>query len=213
LPAVLVEGNDVLEIHKRILADPGAVEIVDPKKVEYFVLTRVSPVDSLRVGEGNVTIEANASEDQRFNPAVGFRLNEAGAERFGALTRRNSPSNNHERSLAILLDGRVVSAASIKSEIGADGQITGSFDRPYVESIVQILNSGALSAELKEKPVSTQEVAPTQVRKPPLGKATALSVALGAAILTQLVCLLVYWRMTSGGSSTAASAAPPGAKG
>jgi preprotein translocase subunit SecD len=185
-----------------------------PKSVEYFVLTRVSPLDSLRVGEGNVNLDANVGLDLNDNPAVNFTLTGEGPQRFGALTRRNRPSNNHERQLAILLDGRVVSSASIKSEIGSHGQITGSFDRRYVDQIVQTLNSGALSAELKALPVYMQEVAPTKVRKAPPGKTTALGLAIGAAVLTQLVCLIVYWRLTSGGSATAAGAAPPpGAKG
>jgi SecD/SecF fusion protein len=79
-------------------------KLVDRKKYEYFVLTRVSPEDSIRVG-GDVTLTANVGTDHKtFNPCVEFRFNSAGASVFGKITRRNKPSNNNHRHLAILLD-------------------------------------------------------------------------------------------------------------
>jgi SecD/SecF fusion protein len=190
LPKELIEGKDDLEIHKRILADPKAVEIVNPKKVEYFVLTRVSPEDSVRVG-GDVTLNARPDTDGKtLSPAISFTFTGAGPQLFGKMTRRNRPSNNQERMLAILLDDRVVSAASIKSEITSQGQITGNFDRKYVEQIVQILKSGALSAELKEKPVSENKIGAT------LGEDTIRkgTLAVGLAFAAILVFMLIYYR-------------------
>ena len=61
----------------------------------------------------------------------------------------------------MLLDERIVSAPSIQSEINNRGQITGKFDRKKVDRDVQILRSGALSAELVEKPVSENTIGPT----------------------------------------------------
>jgi SecD/SecF fusion protein len=190
LPAALFEGNDTAEIHRRLLANPRAVELMNPKKVEYFVLTRVSPLDSIRVGEGNVNLTARVDQDQSLNPAISFTFTGDGPERFGKITRRNRPSNNHERQLAILLDGRVVSSASIKSEITNQGQITGSFDRKYVEQIVQILKSGALSAELKAEPVSENKMGAT-LGADTIRKGTR---AIGLAFLAVLVFMLWYYR-------------------
>jgi SecD/SecF fusion protein len=213
LPKELIEGTDEAAIHKRILADPKAVEIVNPKKVDYFVLTRVSPEDSLRVG-GEVTLTARAETDSRtFNPAVNFSLNETGARKFGALTRRNRPSGNTTRHLAILLDDRVVTAPSLQAEIGAEGQITGKFDRKYVERLVQMLQSGALSAELKEKPVSENTIAPTLTRDTASKKTRAIGLALGAAVVTYLVCALVYWKWATGRSGVVGNTGRPGASG
>jgi SecD/SecF fusion protein len=190
-------GRDQLareEIEKERLKREGKTDaeiatLLDSKKYEYFILTRVSPVDSLRVG-GDITLTATVGQDKSFNPAVDFMFNAAGAQLFGKITRRNKPSSNNTRYLAILLDDRVVSAATIQSEITTHGQITGKFDRKTVERQVYILRSGALSAELREKPVSENTIGPT------LGRDTIIkgTTAVGLAFLAVLAFMLVYYR-------------------
>lgn len=164
--------------------------MVNRKKVEYFVLTRVSSEDSLRVG-GDITITASAETDQKnLTPSVGFRFNSAGGQQFGKITRRNKPTGSTHRNLAILLDDRVVSAPTLQSEINNVGQITGKFDRKSVDRLVHILRSGALSAELREKPVSENTIGPT------LGADTIKrgTMAVGLAFVAVLVFMLVYYR-------------------
>jgi SecD/SecF fusion protein len=164
-------------------------ELLDRKKFEYFVLTRGSPIDSLRVG-GDVTLTASSGTDQKFNPCVDFTFNGAGAQIFGQITRRNKPTKDVTRELAILLDERVVSAPSLQGEITSRGQITGKFDRKTVDRLVQILRSGALSAELREKPVSENMIGPT------LGADTIRrgTSAVGLAFITILVFMVIYYR-------------------
>jgi SecD/SecF fusion protein len=165
-------------------------QLLDAKKYEYFVLTRVSPEDSLRVG-GDITMTATSSTDQKsYDPCVDFVFNGAGAQQFGKITRRNKPSRNVTRSLAILLDDRVVSAPTIQSEITSHGQITGKFDRKTVDRLVQILRSGALSAELRDKPVSENTIGPT------LGADTIRrgTTAVGMAFIAILVFMIFYYR-------------------
>ncbi|VTT99287.1 protein-export membrane protein secd : Protein-export membrane protein secD OS=Planctomyces maris DSM 8797 GN=PM8797T_31765 PE=3 SV=1: SecD_SecF: SecD_SecF [Gemmataceae bacterium] len=165
-------------------------KLLDAKKYEYFVLTRVSPEDSVRVG-GDITLTATAGTDAKtFNPCVEFNFNAAGAQVFGKITRRNKPSNNNSRLLAVLLDDRVVSSATIQSEITSHGQITGRFDRKTVERQVYILRSGALSAELREKPVSENTIGPT------LGRDTITkgTLAVGLAFVAILVFMVAYYR-------------------
>lgn len=171
-------------------SDEEVEKNLDAKKYEYFVLTRVSPEDSLRVG-GDITLTATVDTDPRtFNPCVSFRFNAAGAQQFGRITRRNKPSSNVTRQLAILLDDRVVSAPTLQSEITAQGQITGRFDRKTVERLVQILRSGALSAELRPNPVAENTIGPT------LGKDTIQkgTTAIVLAFLAVLVFMVFYYR-------------------
>src|SRR5262249_54876886 len=113
-----------------------------------------------------------------------------GAQQFGKITRRNKPSGSMERHLAILLDERVVSAPALKGEITSQGQITGRFDRKSVDRLVQILRSGALSAELREKPVSENTIGPT------LGRDTIVkgTTAVGLAFLAVLAFMVIYYR-------------------
>jgi SecD/SecF fusion protein len=172
------------------ISDEEAEKQVNRKKVEYFALTRVSPEDSLRVGEGGITLTASAGTDRSFNPSVDFVFNGAGAQQFGKITRRNKPSGSMERHLAILLDDRIVSAPSLKGEITSHGQITGKFDRKSVDRLVQILRSGALNAELREKPVSENTIGPT------LGRDTIRkgTMAVGLAFLAILAFMIFYYR-------------------
>jgi preprotein translocase subunit SecD len=78
----------------------------------------------------------------QFNqPIVEFSLTPDGAEKFGELTGANVNS-----PLAIVLDGRVVSAPNIKSRITDRGQIEGGFTQQQVEDLSTALRSGALPA-------------------------------------------------------------------
>lgn len=185
--------------------NPGKTEAelesqMNRKRYEYFILTRVSPdtipddqkIDSLKVG-GEVTMTATVGNDRTYNLAVDFRFNGTGGQRFGKITRRNKPSGNHQRQLAILLDERIVSAPALHGEIGSNGQITGGakgFERKTVERLVQILRSGALSAELVEKPVSENTIGPT------LGADTITrgTMAIGMAFVAVLLFMVGYYR-------------------
>jgi SecD/SecF fusion protein len=186
----LVEGKSDEEIYQAILTNPELAKAVGPKKVEYFVLTRVSPEDSLKIGEGGATLNATVGQDKNFNLAVDFTFNGAGAQAFGKITRRNKPTGSTTRLLAILLDDKVVSSATIQSEITTQGQITGKFERQYVERLVQILRSGALSAELREKPVSENTIGAT-LGEDTIRKGTR---AVGLAFVAVLVFMVIYYR-------------------
>ena len=187
------EANDLARLKRE---NPGKTDaeyeaMLNRKKVEYFVLTRISPEDSVRVG-GDITLTASSGTDSKtFNPCVEFVFNSAGGQQFGKITRRNKPDRGgHTRQLAVLLDERIVSAPSIQSEITTRGQITGKFDRKKVDRDVQILRSGALSAELVEKPVSENTIGPT------LGADTIKrgTRAIGLAFLAVLAFMVVYYR-------------------
>ena len=160
------------------------------KKYEYFVLTRVSSLDSVKV-EGDISLTATSDTDPKtFNPSVSFRFNGAGAQAFGKMTERNKPSGSNVRVLAILLDDRIVSAPTLNAVITSAGQITGKFDRKSVDRLVNFLRNGALNAQLKEKPVSENTIGPT-LGADTIRKGTE---AVGAAFAVVLVFMLFYYR-------------------
>lgn len=74
-------------------------------------------------------------------PIVLFNLNPQGAEKFGALTGANIG-----KPLGIVLDGRVVSAPRINSQIRDSGQIEGGFTQEQAQDLSTVLRSGALPA-------------------------------------------------------------------
>lgn len=169
----------------------GKAESFNPKKIEYYVLTRVSPSDNVKVA-GDVTLTARADQDRSFNPAVSFTFNSSGANLFGKMTERNKPDNEKGvvRNLAILLDDKVVSAPSLNAVITSSGQISGKFDLKSVNQLVTILRSGALTAELRDKPVSENTIGPT------LGADTIRRgvLAVGLAFAAVLAFMVVYYR-------------------
>ncbi len=78
----------------------------------------------------------------QFNqPIVEFSLTADGSQKFGELTGANVG-----KPLAIVLDGRVMSAPNIHSKITDRGQIEGSFTQQQVEDLSTALRSGALPA-------------------------------------------------------------------
>ncbi|MDQ3938745.1 MAG: protein translocase subunit SecD [Chloroflexota bacterium] len=93
--------------------------------------------------------------DQTNQRAVEFELRDQGAQLFGQWTR-----NNVGRQFAIVLDGEIDSAPSVREPIeGGRGQITGNFTASEVNSLVTVLRFGALPLEVEE--VSFSSISPT----------------------------------------------------
>jgi preprotein translocase subunit SecD len=138
-------------------ARPGA-----RKKYDYFVLTRDPEPGKAVTGAYLKTVREGT--DQRGSLAVDFRFTKKGAELFGELTTANRPPEDAlgHRHIAIVLDGQIMSAPSLKAVIREAGQISGKFSRAEIEALVNILRSGALPATLKPLPVSEQTVSPTK---------------------------------------------------
>jgi preprotein translocase subunit SecD len=77
-------------------------------------------------------------------PVVTFRFDTAGGMRFGAVT-----SSNVGQNLAIVLDGKVISAPVIESPIvGGSGIIRGGFTTEKAQDLALLLRAGALPAPL-----------------------------------------------------------------
>ena len=193
LPEAFIRDKTDEQIYQAILTDPEAVKVVWPKKFAYFVLTRVSPLDQVKIG-GDVTLTANATQDRHLNPAIGFSLGGSGTQQFARMTERNKPERQVIRNLAVILDERVISAPTLNAVLPGSGIIQGPPDRgleiKYVNRIVTMLRSGALSAELREKPVSENTIGPT------LGADTIRkgTLAVGLAFLVVLIFMLFYYR-------------------
>lgn len=87
---------------------------------------------------------ARPSRGQFNNPIVEFRLTEDAAEAFGKATEANIGS-----PLAIVLDGKVVSAPVIRDRIGEEGVIEGAFTEAEVRELAMVLRSGPLPAPVE----------------------------------------------------------------
>ena len=127
----------------RMLADPGASD-VDLLESQEQPGQRV-PVERRVVVTGEDLIDAQPGFDQRTSePIVNFKFNLRGAQRFGQVT-----SENVNRSLAIVLDNKVISAPRILQPItGGSGQISGRFSVQQANDLAILLRAGALPAKL-----------------------------------------------------------------
>ena len=114
---------------------------------------------------GSSLVKASVQRDPTAGSlSIGFELNSEGGQKFATLTRNykaGGPKNptGRGRQLAIILDGTLISAPVINSEISTRGEITGRFDAKSAQKLANELNAGALPAPLKILAETT--VAPT----------------------------------------------------
>jgi len=132
---------------------------------------------------GAMVSRASVQFNQTTNvPQVGLNFTTEGAKLFGSITR-----DNIGNYIGIFLDGNLVSAPTVQSEItGGQAQITGSFDLAEVQRIVRDLNFGALPVPISL--ISTQTIGPS------LGQA-AVNGGIYAGIIAFIIIsiFLVIW--------------------
>jgi preprotein translocase subunit SecD len=102
---------------------------------------RFYAVEKRRVVTGRELKNARPGLGQFNEPVVHFSFSAEGARLFGDATGANVG-----RGLAIMLDGKVVSAPRINSRITDSGIIEGRFTQKEVEDLSAVLRSGALPA-------------------------------------------------------------------
>ena len=94
---------------------------------------------------GSDLSDAKSGFDSGMMPDVNLRLNGPGTRKFAKVTRENVG-----KRLAIVLDGQVQSAPSIREPIPTgDAQITGKFNVDQTRDLALVLRAGALPCPLK----------------------------------------------------------------
>jgi preprotein translocase subunit SecD len=163
---------------------PEHLEVVsgaagDASGTEFYLVRKVAGVTGADLRGASPTIDENN------RPAVRFLLTGDGARKFGRVTEQNI-----NRLLAIILDGRVVTAPRIEGRITDEGRITGSFTSAEVQDLALVLRSGAL-------PASMSYLEETSVG-PSLGAASVRAgVFASLAGLTLVVLfMLAYYRLS-----------------
>lgn len=125
---------------------------------------------------------AQAGYDQAGNPNITFQTKDP--TKFGRMTTANIG-----KLLAIFLDHRYVSAATIQSPIFDSGEITGQFTQEYTVTLANELNAGALPAKITI--IEKETVGPT------LGKIDLIQ-SLKASILglaLVLIFMIIVYRL------------------
>jgi SecD/SecF fusion protein len=123
---------------------------------------------------------------------VNFTMTVGGGDKLMRLTGANLPSGDHFRRMAILLDGRILSAPQLNSTIRSQGLIEGRFTEKEVDFLVGILNSGALPGALTKTPISENTVGASMG----LDAITKAEYASGISLIVTILCVLVYYRFS-----------------
>ncbi|MDB4845940.1 protein translocase subunit SecD [Candidatus Pelagibacter sp.] len=164
-PNILKRGNDRILVELPGLDDPMRIKnllgktanlnfrFIVQNSEETFGVERLffeNDLDEALVSKriiisGDNLLDAQPTMDNQNNQTVvTFNLDRVGAKRFGKATK-----NGIGKRLAIVLDGKIVSAPTIQSAIlGGSGQITGNFTFQSATDLALLLRSGALPAPL-----------------------------------------------------------------
>lgn len=173
-PSIMRQGSDRIQVQLPGVEDPNEVKKLLGKtaKMSFHFVDEKTSVEDARRGKiapdskvvpgdedaaaafyvierksivGGEHLTDARADFQGAEAVVAFRFNSFGAKRFGTATR-----DNVGRRLAIVLDGKVITAPEVKSAItGGSGIITGSFTVQSANDLALMLRSGALPAPLE----------------------------------------------------------------
>ncbi len=164
-PNILKRGNDRILVELPGLDDPMRIKSLLGKtanltfrfvsndnkdsfgveKLQYEDGSNEDFVSKRIILSGDNLLDAQPRMNNQTNETiVSFTLDRVGAKRFGKAT-----SSNIGRQLAIVLDGKIISAPVVRDTIASgSGQISGGFTFQSATDLALLLRSGALPAPL-----------------------------------------------------------------
>jgi preprotein translocase subunit SecD len=180
-PEVSQRAEAALQVVNAPANTPG-ITAKQRAAAETYVNQTAYAVSGPVVYTGKELKSAAASYDQSGNPNITFVTKNP--KKFGEMTTKNVG-----KLLAIFLDHRYVSAATIQSPIYTDGQITGQFTQDQTVTLANELNAGALPAKITI--IEKESIGPT------LGKIDLIqslhASMLGLALV--LIFMIVVYRL------------------
>ena len=163
-------------------AEAGDTTVQPPEPVSGSVNPGTGqPFETVMTGAG---LQAAAAQIMNGQWVINFELNSGGGEVFGPYTAANIG-----QPLAIVLDGVVLSAPTIQSELPTGGTISGSFTEEEAKTLALQLRSGALPIPLR---VETAETVGASLGQ----ESVTLSVRAGViGVTVVLLFMLIYYRV------------------
>ncbi|CAM5468704.1 MULTISPECIES: protein translocase subunit SecD [Streptomyces] len=140
------------------------------------------------VSGGDVDDAKGAIDQQTGEWIVSMEFTSKGAKKFQTITSRLSQQQPPMNQFAIVLDGEVVSAPSVRTALSKNAQISGSFTQQSAEDLGNILSYGALPLTFKEVSVTTVTAALGSEQL----QAGLIAGAIGLALV--IIYLVVYYR-------------------
>ncbi|MGW6530060.1 protein translocase subunit SecD [Streptomyces venezuelae] len=119
---------------------------------------------------------------------VNMEFTKGGSKKFSQTTTKLSQQQPPQNQFAIVLDGEVASAPSVRTTLSSNAEISGSFNQESAKDLANILSYGALPLTFHEQSVTTVS--------PALGgeqlKAGLIAGAIGLALV--IIYLVAYYR-------------------
>ena len=128
---------------------PADLELLEQAGKKYYAVEK----RPLITGADIKTVQSSLG--QFGNPVLQLRLTSDAAEVFGKATEANIGS-----ALAIVFDGKVISAPVIRTRLEKDVIVEGAFTEEEARELVMVLRSGPLPAPVKLSNVSYDEPLP-----------------------------------------------------
>ena len=202
-PNILKRGNDRILVELPGLDDPMRIKSLLGKtanltfrfvtnnnedsfgaeKLEYEDGSEESMVSKRIILSGDNLLDAQPRMDSENNETVvSFTLDRVGAKRFGKAT-----STGIGKQLAIVLDGKIISAPVVRDIIASgSGQISGGFTFQSATDLALLLRSGALPAPLN--------IIEERTVGPDLGQDSINAGVVALAIGFSLVILFIFFK-------------------
>ncbi|MEU7297890.1 protein translocase subunit SecD [Streptomyces exfoliatus] len=96
-----------------------------------------------------------ALDPQRGMWIVNMEFTDAGSKKFQAITSKLASQTDPQNRFAIVLDGEVVSAPSVRTTLSASAEISGNFNQQTAQDLGNILSYGALPLTFETQSVDT----------------------------------------------------------
>ena len=202
-PNILKRGNDRILVELPGLDDPmriksllgktanltfrfvtsGSQDSFGSEKLKYEDGTEEAIVSKRIILSGDNLLDAQPRMNNETNETVvSFSLDRVGAKRFGKAT-----STGIGKQLAIVLDGKIISAPVIRDTIASgSGQISGGFTFQSATDLALLLRSGALPAPLN--------IIEERTVGPDLGQDSINAGMIALAIGFTLVILYIFFK-------------------
>lgn len=136
--------------------------------------------------DGGSVINAAVSPDETGKAAVSLKMNTTGARIWGEMT--TAAFNDQKKQIAVVLDGKVVSAPNVNSPIlSGDSQITGNYTIEEAQDFARILQIGKLPADIK---IIQESVVGPSLGQDNINKSLF---SLGAGLLAIILLMSTYY--------------------
>ncbi|MGA5066902.1 protein translocase subunit SecD [Streptomyces exfoliatus] len=96
-----------------------------------------------------------ALDPQRGMWIVNMEFTDEGSKKFQAITSKLASQTDPQNRFAIVLDGEVVSAPSVRTTLSASAEISGNFNQQSAQDLGNILSYGALPLTFETQSVDT----------------------------------------------------------